>query len=271
MSKIAAIVFAAVALLFWFRVTFFRRSVAELKTIPTGVSKVSYFIVALFFFLGPWFATMSITKLITELQREQAWTATVGEVYAHQEAGTSKGRVKYRTSFRFKDENGVEREGSSEESTVNPPAIGSTVKVLYDPVDPGAAEIDDGFYRFGFNLALIAFGLFATTFAVLASLQVIKLQKLSMLALSAAGRGTGTFVKSKRNWLLSLRHRPSYRIIVEYTDLAGRKYLTESEPIWDTDPKEWARTEVPVPLSMNPADTSMAWVRVQDYFLACKR
>lgn len=270
MPKIAAIVFAVIGFIFWIRVTFFRRPLSEVKTIPTGVSKITYFMVALFFFLGPWFATTGFSKLSLEADREKTWLRTTGEIYAIEETGTSKGRTRYRTEFRFKDLNGIEREGSSETTTGSRPTVGTGVNVIYDPADPGAAEIDDGFFRFGFHIALLIFGLIMTTFSVLSSIQILKIQKLAALAQSP-GRGSGTLVRSRRNWLLSLRNYPSYRLIVEYTDLAGRKFTTESEPIWSLDPKDWARTDVPVPLSLHSSDTSKAWVRVQEYFLACQK
>lgn len=110
--------------------------------------------------------------------------------------------------------------------------------------------------------------------ALVAGSLILKFNSLSSLAATpnpASGPGTGTLHAVKKNFFLSLRHAPSWRLVVEYKDLHGNTHFANSEPIWDTNPTTWAKENIPVPLFLDRADSSRAYVRLDAYFAACHR
>lgn len=117
-------------------------------------------------------------------------------------------------------------------------------------------------------------GLIAGAWAAAAGSLILKFNSLSSLAATPnplSGPGTGTLHAVKKNFFLSLRHAPSWRLVVEYKDLKGTTHFANSEPIWDTNPTTWAKENIPVPLFLDRADSSRAYVRLDAYFAACNK
>ncbi len=261
---------------YWIYKNIRRVKATEIKSIPTGVSRWSYLIVGLFFLISPFILTIATERLITEIRHQMTWQSSTGFITEHVADGHRKGRTAYRSRFHFQTtaETGqVDREVLNQENSITPPAISSPIKVLYNPSNPDEAKIDNWIERWLVGTVLILVGVFLLFFAIMAALQIMKLQSLQNLSRgnsSLAGAGEGRLQSVKKNFFLSLRHADSWRLIVEYTDLAGRKYVAQSEPIWEYHPDGWAKKEIPVPLTIDRADSSRAWVQVELYFQRCR-
>jgi len=132
-------------------------------------------------------------------------------------------------------------------------------------------RVTQSLVRNGLSLLI---GLIAGAWAAVAGAQILKFNSLSSLAATpnpSSGPGSGTLHAVKKNFFLSLRHAPSWRLVVEYKDLQGTTHLANSEPIWDTNPTTWAKESIPVPLFLDRSDSSRAYVRLDAYFAACNR
>ena len=272
MSKYVGFVIATGFVIYWFVQWLRRPKVGEAKTIPTGVSSLSYFTIAMTLFLAPLALFYGGQRVVKEIDRELNWQKTEGRVTDDLPAGLYKGRPQFIAQFTFEDQNKVSHLVVDSNAKPRPVQVGEAVSVLYDPESPDRALIDNFEGRWLFSGFMTLFGAAMLFYSGGGALQILKLQSLQKISKPSAQVGPieGKFLRSKKNFFLSLKRKPSWRIIAEYRDLAGRVYVSESEPIWDYNPETWAKPDVPVPLYMDRVDTSRAWIRVQDYFLACK-
>lgn len=244
--------------------------------IPTGVNRMTYFLVAFFLFIGPLVLVIGATKLFGQIQVQRDWIPAKGFITEHVESGKYKGRPTYRARFHYRtseDTGSVDHEVLNPEAQTRPPEVSKAVDVLYNPSSPDRAIIDDTFDRWGLCLALTIAGVFLIFFAIGAILQILRIQRSKKISRGGAAitRADGRFVRSKKNFFLSHRHSAAWSLSVEYQDMSGRRYLIESEPVWQFDPKNWAKPEVPVPIMINRANPSESWVLVQEYYTACEK
>lgn len=249
--------------------------VTEAQSVPTGVRKLSYILVGIFLLAGPIVAATAGEKLIVEAGRQATWIPVDGVVTGNVETHSSKGRVAYLVRFRYQAQatDVVAHETLDTSSTKSSPVPeGSVIKALYDPEYPDIAIVDDFMQRWGVSLILLVVGGFLLFYAAGGALQIMKLQSLRELARPGphAGPGVGKLNAIKKNFFLSMKNQPSWRLIVEYKDMAGRTYTAHSEPIWEYHPETWVKRELDVPLAIDRANPARAWIRVQDYFRACK-
>ncbi len=244
----------------------------EAKSIPTGVSRWSYLSIGSMLLFGPLLLIMGGGKVLSEIAREINGSKTTGVVTGHNSDGTYKGRPAFLAQFKFDDAAKVSHFAVDSESETHPPAVGSAVEVIYDAKAPENARINNFQARWIFPGALLSGGIFFLVFAGGGALQILRIRLLKEISRPSAQVGPieGRLVRWKKNFFLSQKNRPSWRLIVEYQDLAGRTFITESEPIWQYNPEVWAKKTVPVPLYLDRANPSRAWIRVQDYFIACK-
>lgn len=272
MSKYVSLAIAGAFLIYWFVQWLRRPKVGDAKTIPTGVSSFSYFIIAVALFFAPVALFFGGQRLTKEINHEMNWQKTEGKVTDHIPAGTYKGRPQFVAQFTFEDHNKVSHLVIDAAAKTRPAPVGEAVTVLYDPEGPDHAIINDFEDRWLFSVFMTLVGGAMLFYSGGGALQILKLQGLQKVSMpsSQVGPIEGKFLRSKKNFFLSLKQKPSWRIIAEYRDLAGRVHISESEPIWDYNPASWAKPDVPVPLYMNRVEPSRAWIRVQDYFLACK-
>lgn len=245
------------------------------QEIRIGIRRTNYVLTGLFFLMGPMFLLMGLKHLYNEVQYQMDWVPAKGFVTEHVPGELYRGRQKYNARFHFqtsKETGAVDHEVLNHEATENPPEISSPVDVLYDPSNPDHAIIDSFRLRWLLPFAFTGFGSVCLMFAIGAALQISKLQDVGKLARPASnvGPGDGKLIKVKRNFFLSLKNSPSYRLIVSYQDLSGRKHIAESEPIWYIHPDRWANKDIDVPLAIDRSNPSRAWVRVNDYFRACR-
>lgn len=247
----------------------------ELKSIPTGVSRWTYLLVLILILVGGIALPISVGQLVAEFDRQQSWVKATGFVTEHVASGTYRGRPTYQTRFHFQtslaqasEDHAVIDPAKSEK----PPAVSSSIKVLYDPSNPRRAVIDSFQKRWLMPILLCAVSLICLWFSLGAIVRIVKLQSLAKLRIIGphAGLGHGRLLRSEKNFFLSLRNKPSWSLVVEYTDLANRHYLARSEPFWDFHPDAWTNESILVPLSIDRQDPAKAWVRLQDYFLLCR-
>lgn len=248
----------------------------EVKSIHTGVSRWTYIIVLVMLFIGGIFLPFGISQLTAEVQRNMEWTPSTGFVTELVAEGTNRGRPTYRARFHYQtspETGAVDHEVLDANRSQRPPRVSEPIKVLYDPSNPDVATIDSFEMRWSQPLVMLIFGIATLGFALITIYHIVRLQSLSQMAKRGAnvGAGEGKFIKAKKNLLFSLRGHPSWSLFVEYTDLANKKHLAKSEPIWDFHPDTWAKPEIPVPLAIDRSNYDRAWVRVQDYFKACQR
>lgn len=272
MEKYFGLAVAALFLIFWAVKRFRRPKVTEAGAIPTGISNWTYLLVGFSLLVGVIVVIFGGKELMTEVGHENEWKKTIGVVEAHAAGGTRKGRSLYRAQFSFNDETGNTHQATDSEADRNPPAVGNEIRVIYDPGFPENARIDSFESRWLKSILMFVFGIAALFFVTGAVKQILKIKSAEPLGapLSQATRVEGTYIESKKNFFLSLRHSKSWRIIAEYRDLAGRVHRFESEPVWEYDPSDWAKADVKVPIQVDRMNASRGWIRVQDYFQACK-
>jgi len=267
----------AIGFAFYMAIQFIRRAKNKVTgTIPTGVSRITYFLVVLFLFVGPFVLVIGSTKLFDQIQVQLDWVSAKGFVTEHVEAGKYKGRTTYQARFHYRtsEETGsVDHEVLNAEAQTRPPEVSKAVDVLYNPSNPDQAMIDDAFGRWGASFALTIAGIFLIFFAGGAVLQILRIQRSEKVSRggTAIARAEGRFLSSKKSFFLSLRHSAAWILSVEYQDMSGRKYVIQSEPIWQFDPKKWAKSETPVPIMINRMNPAEAWVLVQEYYTACEK
>jgi hypothetical protein len=249
--------------------------IAEIKSIPTGVSRFTYLITFVMIFVGGILLPMGVGDLIQQVEYQQDWEPSKGFVTELVPSGTNRGRTTYRARFHYQTSEAtgsIDHEVLDPRTSEHPPSVSSPIAVLYDPSNPDNAIIDSFQARWLIPMLLISIGLICLSYAIVSIYLIVRLQSLSRMAAFGinVGKGDGRLVRVNKNFFLSLKNKPSWTLIVEYTDLANKKHIAKSEPIWDFHPDTWAVEAVPVPLSIDRSDSSRAWVRVQDYFLACR-
>lgn len=210
--------------------------------------------------------------LMTEVRHENEWTKTSGVVQAHVPSGTRKGRTLYKAEFSFTDGAGISQTVIDVDGSASPSPVGTEVPVIYDPNAAEQARIDSFESRWLKSILMLVFGVAALIFVGGAIKQILKIKSAEPLGapLSRATRVEGTYIETKKNFFLSLKYSKSWRIIVEYRDLAGRVHRFESEPVWEYDPTDWAKFDIKVPIQIDRMNASRGWIRVQEYFQACK-
>lgn len=277
MVKIAGLIFAALAALFWVRarLAILKTPLTKAQSVPTGIRRATFFSIAILSILGPAILIYGGRDLLIELQRAQTWLPAIGTVAHLEEAGVHKGRTQYRVAFTFTDQNGETRSALSTERLTSPPPPGSTIAIHYNPDNSTEANLNNLFYRFGMPSLFTLVGLVLLGFAVMAGREVLRLNALKTLATSSPLKPTrlieGRLIKSKKNIFLSLKHQSCWQLHVEYHDQAGRRFSAVSEPIWERNPSEWSNRDIPVPLIIDSSTPARAWVQVHEYFKSCQR
>lgn len=277
MVKIAGLIFAALAALFWVRarLAILKTPLTKVQFVPTGVKRATLISTAVLSILGPAVLIYGGRDLLIEIQRAQTWLPTTATVAHLEDAGIHKGRTQYRVAFTFTDQNGETRSALSTDRLTSPPPPGSTIAIHYNPDKSTEANLNNLFYRFGMPSLFTLVGLVLLAFAVMAGREVLRLNALRILATSSPLKPTrlieGRLITSKKNIFLSLKHQSCWQLHVEYHDQAGRRFTTVSEPIWDRNPSEWSNASIPVPLILDSSMPARAWVQVQDYFKSCQQ
>ncbi|CAN5420887.1 hypothetical protein BH10BDE1_BH10BDE1_28320 [soil metagenome] len=252
----------------------------EIQSIRTGVSRWTYIVVLIMLFIGGIFTPFGIIELTTEVQRNMEWTSSTGFVTELVAEGTNRGRPTYRARFHYQtspETGAIDHEVLDVNRSQRPPRVSDSIKVLYDPSNPDIAMIDSFQMRWFLPLVMFLVGIATLGYAVTTIYHIVRLQSLSQMAKRGGsvganvGIGEGKFIKARKNYLFSFRGQTSWSLVVEYVDLANKKHIAKSEPIWDFHPDTWAKADVPVPLAIDRSDYDRAWVRVQDYFKACQR
>ncbi|MBK7890732.1 MAG: DUF3592 domain-containing protein [Bdellovibrionales bacterium] len=277
MVKIAGLIFAALAALFWVRarLALLKTPLTKVQSVPTGVKRATLISIGVLSILGPAVLIYGGRDLLIEVARAQTWLSAVGTVAHLEDAGVHKGRTQYRVAFTFTDQNGETRSALSADRLTSPPAIGSHVAIHYNPANSTEANLNNPFYRFGMPSLFTLLGLVLFGFAIMAGREVLRLNALKPLATSSPLKPTrlieGRLIKSKKNIFLSLKHQSCWQLHVEYHDQAGRRFNTVSEPIWERNPSEWSNIGIPVPLILDSSAPARAWVQVQEYFKICQQ
>lgn len=277
MSKTVGLIIASGFAIFWILKNlkgFFAKPLPE-QGVETGVRRANYFLIGLFFLMGPFCIAMGFDQLVTEIHHQLDWVPAKGFVTEHIPSRIYKGRQQYRARFHFrtsKETGEVDHEVLDSNSQSRPPDVAREINVLYDPSNPDVAIIDDPVARWFLASVLLFLGGLFLILGGGGALEVSRLQSLRSLTRPSPqnGPGDGKLIAVKRSWFLSMKHAPCYRLIVSYQDLAGRKHVTASEPVWIVNPDTWAKKEVDVPLTLDRVDPSRAWVRVADYYRSCK-
>jgi hypothetical protein len=96
----------------------------------------------IFLGIGFIFLVVGIVFLSGTLNLVQSAVSTEGTVIKYHRSLNSKRRATYYPIVRFTPQQGAPVEFQSQVGAGSPPAIGSRVKVLYDPHNPQHAEID---------------------------------------------------------------------------------------------------------------------------------
>ena len=277
MVKIAGLIFAALAALFWVRARLagLKTPLTKVQSIPTGIKRATLISTAVLSILGPAALIYGGRDLLIELKRAQTWLPAIGTVAHLEDAGVHKGRTQYRVAFSFTDQNGEGQSALSADRITSPPAPGSAIAIHYNPENSTEANLNNPLHRFGMPSAFALVGLVLFGFAIMAGREVLRLNALKTLATSSPLKPTrlieGRLIKSKKNIFLSLKHQRCWQLHVEYHDQAGRRFSAVSEPVWERNPSEWSNSDIPVPLIIDSSAPDRAWVQVQEYFKTCQQ
>lgn len=249
-----------------------RPKLADAASVRTGISRWSYVVIGTSLVAAIFLVPYGTMKLVREFQIESNWAKATATVVENVANGSYKGRRQFAAKLLFKAANGSEHATVDWQDKGGPRNIGQTIPILYDAEAPDRARVDDWNQRWLNSAALLLIGFASGFFAFGAVRHVLAIKSSERLRenRSQASEEVGTFIMGKRNFFLSLRHTKSWRIIAEHRDAAGRLHLYESEPIWDYDPSGWAKKEVAVPILVDRKNPARGWIRVGDYFRACR-
>jgi hypothetical protein len=244
----------------------------EVNPLETGISFLNYATTVFMAVLAPAFFLMGLKTFWTQYNRYTNWSRADAEVLEHIPAPTRKERNRVRLVLQYRDHKGQQQLATTQGHSPRGRQVGSTIPIFHHPENPNHVALNDPVENWLLPAIFLALGSWFLGMTVMTIRQLLYLRSRRPLATSSARRlVSGRLLKVKRNYLLSQRHKASWRLIVEYKDMVGRTFVTESEPIWKVSPETWTKPGIDVPIALDHGDTSRAWILVHDYHAACTR